>query len=223
LTNTPNRCLYVFLDEGGNFDFSASGTKYFTLTSIAMYRPFKIRDPWDDYRHELLEYGRDVEYFHCAEDNRYLRDRLFGILQENSRGVRIDSLVVEKSKTGPALRADNRFYPEMLGYLLKHVFEKLDKHSSEIIVITDTIPIQKKRKAVEQGIKHALKEMLPVGVKYRLLHQSSRSHYGLQIADYCNWAVFRKWESSETNYYNFIKSAVHSEFEIFKNGSKKYY
>ncbi len=35
--------LYIYLDEGGNFDFSANGTKYFTLTSVTTVRPFIIR------------------------------------------------------------------------------------------------------------------------------------------------------------------------------------
>lgn len=122
-TGTANNCLYIFLDEGGNFDFSPTGTRYFTLTSVAMCRPFAVREPWDDYRHELLEFGRDVEYFHCADDNRYIRDRLFGILYDCRQNLRIDSLIVEKAKTGPALQADQHFYPKMLGYLLRHVFE----------------------------------------------------------------------------------------------------
>ena len=219
---TENRCLYLFLDEGGNFDFSPTGTRFFTLTSIVMARPFVLRDPWEDYRYELLEFGRNVEFFHCADDNRYLRDRLFGILQAHQDDLRIDSLIVEKAKTGPALRTDTRFYPEMLGYLLRHIFEHLSDYS-EIIVITDTIPHQKKRKAVEKGVKQALKRMLPAGVKYRVLHHASRSHFGLQVADYCNWAIYRKWDAGEVRYYNQIRNAVHSEFEIFRNGKKYYY
>lgn len=187
-----------------------------------MCRPFSIREPWDDYRHELLEFGRDVEYFHCADDNRYLRDRLFGVLNEYSSQFSIDSLIVEKAKTEPELRVDNRFYPEMLGYLLRHVFEKHDGYD-EIIVITDTIPHNRKRKAVEKGVKHALKRMLPGGTPYRLLHQASRAHYGLQIAVYCNWAIYRHWDTGETAYYDLIKSAIHSEVEIFERGKQWYY
>lgn len=217
-----NKFLYIFLDEGGNFDFSPTGTKYFTLTSVTMCRPFSVRDPWDDYRHELLEFGRNVEYFHCADDNRYLRDRLFQVLHDHRDDLRIDSLIVEKAKAGPALREDSRFYPEMLGYLLKHVFDKLNGFD-EIIVITDSLPHQKKRKAVEKGVKHSLKAMLPAGVKYRVLHQASRAHYGLQVADYCNWAIYRKWDTGETKYYDLIKPAIHSEFEIFRSGTRFYY
>lgn len=222
MLEASGQCLYIFLDEGGNFDFSPTGTKYFTLTSVAMCRPFAIREPWDDYRHELLEYGRDQEYFHCADDNRYLRDRLFSILNTHIDSLRIDSLIVDKAKTGPALRVDHRFYPEMLGHLLKHLFEQLNGFS-EIIVITDSIPHQKKRKAVEKGVKHTLKTMFPAGMKYRVLHQSSRAHYGLQVADYCNWAIYRKWDTGELGYYDQIKASINSEFDIFRRGDIRYY
>ena len=41
LTGEPGRpCLYLFLDEGGNLDFSASGTRFFILSSVARIRPF---------------------------------------------------------------------------------------------------------------------------------------------------------------------------------------
>lgn len=219
---TKNQCLYIFLDEGGNFDFSPTGTRYFTLTSVAMYRPFGIRDPWDDYRHDLLEYGKDVEYFHCAEDNRYIRERLFNILEQHSTSFHIDSLIVEKAKTGPALRPDSHFYPKMLGYLLKHILERSTGHQ-EVIVITDTIPHQKKRNAVEKGVKQTLKAMLPAAEKYRVLHQSSKAHYGLQVADYCNWAIYRKWDKGDKQHYDQIGSAIRSEFDIFRSGTRMYY
>jgi len=222
LDKITKKYLYVFLDEGGNFDFSPTGTKYFTLTSLAMSRPFGIREPWDDYRHEILEFGKDIEYFHCAYDNKYLRDKLFDILNAHTNQFRIDSLIVEKNKTNPELRIDQRFYPEMIGYLLRHVFKKLNGYD-EIIVITDSIPHHKKMNVIEKGIKQILKTMLPSEIKYRILHQASRAHYGLQAVDYCNWAIYRKWDREETIYYDQIKPAICSEFEIFKMETKQYY
>jgi hypothetical protein len=110
----------------------------------------------------------------------------------------------------------------MLGYLLGHVLTKINPFD-EVIVITDSIPHQKKRDAVEKGVKQALKAMLPAGMKYRVLHQSSRAHYGLQAADYYNWAIYRKWDSGDTEFYDAIKSSIRSEYDIFKNGKKFYY
>ena len=213
------RCSYIFLDEAGNLDFSANGTRYFVLTSISMRRPFPVYEALNDYKHDCLEYGLDMEYFHCFADNNHVRKGVFDLIAAHLGGMRhmsIDSLVVEKRKTGPALREDMRFYPEMLGHLLKFVLPKeLDAGAEEVIVITDKLPVNRKRQAVEKGTRLALAEMLPQGMRYRILHHASRSHYGLQVADYCCWAVFRKWNRNKTHYYDLIKQAVRSEFDIF--------
>jgi len=217
-------CAYLFLDEGGNFDFSPTGTRYFVLTSVATRRPFPAHWPLDDFKHDCLEFGLDTEYFHCTDDNPRVRRRVFDLIAANLDSLRIDCLVVEKPKAGPALREDKRFYPEMLGHLLKYVIPReLGNSVDEVIVITDTIPIQKKRQAVEKAIKGALASMLPAGMRYRILHHASRSHYGLQVADYCNWAVFRKWQKDDMEFYERIKSAVRSEFDIFRTGTRYYY
>ena len=65
--------------------------------------------------------------------------------------------------------------------------------------------------------------MLPEGMHYRILHHSSRSHFGLQVADYCCWAVYRKWQSGETAYHDQIAGGMRSEFEIFRAGKRAYY
>ena len=214
---------YIFLDEAGNLDFSTNGTPYFVLTSVSMRRPFPMYQKLDAYRHDCLEYGLEMEYFHCSEDNIHVRNSVFGLIAKNLQNMRIDCLVVEKRKTGPALQDVKRFYPEMLGYLLKFVVPQVDDTSNDVIVITDTVPVNKKRQAIEKGVQLALAKMLPQGRKYHILHHSSRSHYGLQVADYCCWAVFRKWQRNDMDCYDLIKEGIQSEFDIFRNGTKHYY
>ena len=110
-----------------------------------------------------------------------------------------------------------RFYPEMLGYLLKVVLPReLDAVTSEVIVVTDAIPVNKKRRVVEKAVRTTLARMLPPGMNYRVLHHQSRSHYGLQVADYCCWAVFRKWQRRESVWYDRIKPAMCNEFVILR-------
>ena len=216
--------IYVFLDEGGNFDFSEKGTKFFSLTSVSMKRPFPLHSSLDSYKYDLLEYGLDTEYFHCTNDNTHVRNKVFEILKEQVDSFRIDSLVIEKPKTGFSLQKPEKFYPKMLGYLLRYVIEAYNATQiDEIIVITDQIPINKKRNAIEKSIKKILSELLPNDVQYKLFHHSSKAHHGLQIADYCNWAIFRKWERIDTEYYDLIKTAIKSEYDIFQAGSRRYY
>lgn len=218
------RCLYIFLDEGGNLDFSDNGTDFFTLSCVTTQRPFKFYKTLDKFRYDLIEYGLNTEYFHCADDNNHVRRKIFSLIADDCGDIRVDSIVVEKRKTGPALQDPKRFYPEMLGFLLKYVIEKVDgDHIDELIVITDKIPLAKKKKAIEKAIKQTLANMLPDDCSYRVLHHASRSHFGLQIADYCNWAIFRRWERDDTSYWLMINKCIKSEFQIFRNGVKYYY
>ncbi len=217
--------IYIFLDEGGNFDFSAKGTKYFTLTSVTKRRPFQLLSPMTEFRHDLIELGLDIQYFHASEDRQKVRDRIFSLLQNSLRHFRVDSVIVEKRKTHPSLQDPAKFYPKMLGYLLRYAVQhRVNLNTtSKIIVITDSLPVQKKRKAIEKSIKETLKHMLPTDVRYHILHHDSKSSTGLQIADYFNWAIFRAWERKDRRSLDLIAPAVKSQFDIFQRGTDTWY
>ena len=125
---------------------------------------------------------------------------------------------------GPALRGAKKFYPKMLGYLLRYILEHTTLNKiDEVLVITDTLPIQRKRSAVEKAIKITLASMLPTGCKYRIMHHASKSSIGLQVADYCNWAIWKKWEGGDDYFFKKRARGVRSEFDIFRTGSTLYY
>jgi hypothetical protein len=216
--------LYVFLDEAGDFNFSLTGTRFFTLTTITNIRPFSWDAPLISLKYDLIEVGLDIEYFHAAEDRQAVRDQVFTIIANNLTNLRINSLMVEKRKTGPALQILEKFYPRMIGYLLRYVLNPKNlRDFAEVIVITDSIPFSRKREAIEKAVKQTLSRMLPTGTKYRILHHASKSCAGLQVADYCNWAIFRKWERGDLRSYDLIRSGIQSEFDIFKSGHRYYY
>ena len=210
-----SRCAYIFLDESGNFDFGPNGTRYFLLTSVGMRRPFRMLRALDDYRHDCLEEDRNVEYFHCSRDRGEVRRNLFNVIAGYMDEIQVHSLVVEKARINPRLQRDTRFYPEMLGQLLKvAVPYELKEGAEEVLVITDTIPVNRKRQAVEKAVQTTLIRTLPSSMKYRVLHHQSRSHYGLQVADYCCWAIFRKWQKGDMGYYGHIAPALRGEFKV---------
>jgi len=80
--------LYIFLDEGGNFDFTPSGTKYFTITSISKTRPFRIAPILDHLKYDPIETGINIEYFHAAEDRQAVRDNVFAAIRQFMTSIR---------------------------------------------------------------------------------------------------------------------------------------
>lgn len=216
--------LYVFLDEAGNFDFSPRGSQYFILTAVSRARPMAWDASVTALRYDLMEAGQGIEYFHASEDTQPVRDRVFEIIAGDIAAVRADALIVEKSKTYPSLRSEEVFYPRMLGYLMRYILKPgMLRTGGGVTVITDRIPVRKKRVAVESAVKHTLSSAISRGIRHQILHHESRSIVGLQVADYINWAVFRKWERQDVRSYDLICPALRSEFDLFRRGNKRYY
>lgn len=111
-------------------------------------------------------------------------------------------------------------YSMILNNLLRYVFLRGDwANAREIIAISDILP-----KSVEKAaFQNTLFGLLPGGVKGRILHHVSYSHYGLQLVDYCSWAIFRKWEREDKKYYDLIQPALQSEFDFFRRGKTIFY
>ena len=211
------RVLYIFLDESGNFDFSLNGTKYFIITAVTKERPFYAFKELTEMKYDLIESGFGIEYFHATEDSRKTRNEVLQIITRHLNGISIDSIIAEKSRTAVALRSEDRFYPELLGVLLQKIIERQNLSIfREVIIFTDTIPINRKREMIAKSIKTTLSEKLPSGIQYRIYHHASKSNVDLQIADYCNWAIYRKWASGDDRSYGLIKDAIQSELEIYR-------
>jgi hypothetical protein len=226
----PKKTLYLYLDEGGNLDFSKKGTPYFVLTTIACNGVPAWGNKLNELRAELNSTGLNLPYFHASEDKQKIRDRVFEIICAHQKSFLIDSLIVEKAKTGPKLQEEVQFYSRMIGYLLKWRIANLNPFSiGKVQIITDSLPAtRQRRKSIEKAIKEEMAKpnnltkavgMLP----YEMAHDASRNHPGLQIADYCNWAIYRKWTLGDCRSYDLIKSQIKSEFDIFKTGTIHYY
>lgn len=127
-------------------------------------------------------------------------------------------MIIEKRKVNPSLQTETIFYPTVLGKLLKSIFHEIEiSNYDEIIVLTDTIPLKRKRDAIQKEVKKVLKLVLPDNSKYRVMHHSSKSNICLQIVDYCSWAMFRKWERKYVRSYDLIKKGIKIEKSIYKD------
>lgn len=221
---SDERSAYVFLDESGNLDFNSSGSRYFVLTSVSLVRPFPWVTKLDNLKYDCIEFGHDLEAFHCAQDKWPIRTKVFDIIATDLDAIIIDYLVVDKPKTAPEYQDAGRFYSFMLDHLLSHVVTSNPcTRSHKTIVITDTIPVKKKRQLTERKIRRAFMAMAPPGRQFSILHHDSRSHYGLQVADYCSWALYRKLQEGDSKYFDKVGPAVRERLEIYRSVESRFY
>ena len=56
-----------------------------------------------------------------------------------------------------------------------------------------------------------------------LYFHECRSDKNTQIADYCSWAIYKKWTYGEMRPYSAIQNKIRSEFDVFGIGENIYY
>jgi hypothetical protein len=216
--------VYLYFDEGGNFDFTPKGTAFFTMTAVVLRRPFAAHSHLLEVKYDCLEEGLGLECFHATEDRQAVRDRVFDVIQSQISDFSAYSVIIRKDRTIPSLRPPERLYPHVFEWLVKYSAPRvIDDGTRLIVAVTDALPLGAKKKIVEKSLRTLLKQHLPRSVPYRLYHHRSSGDLNLQVADYFNWAVFRKWESGDDRSYRLVQAAIRGEGDLFAGGDRSYY
>lgn len=169
--------VYLFFDESGNLDFSPNGSRHFCFGVLTLRDPGPLTSALTRLRYSLLGEGLELELFHAAEDRQAVRDRVFATLGEVG-GFELDLLVADKRQIHPALRDPFEFYCHH-GYAVMEAALTRVRHLDEtIVVITDTLPIQRDRKALAKAFRMAIRRLLG-DRRFQVLHHASAAHAGL--------------------------------------------
>ncbi|HZO93358.1 MAG TPA: DUF3800 domain-containing protein [Candidatus Baltobacteraceae bacterium] len=220
--------LYVFVDESGNFDFSANGSTFFVLSAVVSEDPVQGVSELLRWRHHILAGGggapatrkpRDCTHFHCSEDEQYTRDGVFEVI----RGLAFDaySVIVQKNKTNASIRDQDLFYQRTFKGLLPYIVRRHGPRE-KVHVFVSQITLKSKKAAVVAALKAILNAEKTLNA-YDLHFHPNHSHHMLQVSDYVCWAIARKWESSDTRSHALIATKIRSEFDMFSRGRTIYY
>lgn len=216
---------YLFADEAGDFEFlkKPNVSKYFIISAVSL-DSCSCGDALLDLRRRLIWEGQKIgPYFHASEDRQSIRNGVFNLIK--STDLRIYATIMEKSKAQPQTRISReRFYHYGWFYLLKFAANKIVGQDAELIVTTASLGSKKEQAAFTQAVNDVLQQTLP-------RHQwvtsfcPAQADPCLQIADYCTWAIQRRWESQgkDVRSYDLIKDKIAYEYDLFSRGAKHYY
>jgi len=226
------KSLFIFIDESGNFDFSPKGTKYFILSAVSTLNPLG-KERLEEIKYDLMKNGTNLEYFHATEDRQVVRNQVYDFI-ENLENIEIDSVIVQKNKTNPSLYISEKkkkskkgamLYTIALHTLLQYIFCRYGNSAKvdRVVIVLSSIFDVSKRELIKKTIKIYLKRIFS-NPFYLYFHQN-RSDKNTQIADYCCWAIYKKWTDEEIRPYNAVNKGnkIKSEFDIFKTGKTIYY
>jgi hypothetical protein len=216
---------YLFADEAGDFAFARTqkASKYLIIGVISL-------DSCDcgaallDLRRQLIWDRQPIrQYFHASEDKQPVRDAVFAFIQQVD--FHFYATIMEKSKAQPQVRESNeRFYQYGWYYLLKFVAPRVMRGVTELMVTAASIGTKKGQAVFTAGVNDVLAQTcrLPRD-KWATAFHPAQTDPCLQIADYCIWALQRKWESGDTRSYDLISRKVDYEYDLWAHGSRHYY
>ncbi len=214
--------LHIHLDESGDLYFTPKGKKFYIFAAAWTFDPSQLANQLINLRVALLKDGHDLPKFHATTDKQVNRNAVTSLLAAQNRWHWV-AIVIEKSKVHPSIREPHQFYPQFLAMPLKFILKGRLRDASKVIIYTDTIPVHH-CEAVKKAIKSSCRAALPQSIPFHCYHHPSASNKWLQVADYCAWAVARKWESGDPRTYDVLKHHLAvPELEVFHSGMTHYY
>ena len=215
--------LYVFADEAGTFDFRRGPniSQYFIVCTVAM-RSCEAAN-------ELLALRRNLgwqqaplgDYFHATTDAQSVRDAVFELIRRHD--FTVQATIMEKCKAMPSIRPDEaRFYKHGWYNHFRWGMPKVLAGADEVHVTAASVGTKKKQMTFTDAIRDVLKQ---TGGKRRIRFNvwPCATDPCLQIADYCTWAIQRKWERGDQRSYDLISDRITHEFPLFRKGTMIYY
>jgi hypothetical protein len=214
---------HIYVDESGNFDFSlnAKASRYFILTTVSTEN-HGIASDLLDLRRELAWNGvRMPREFHATEDKQLVRDKVFDVLSKHD--FRVDATLLEKRKAHPKIRPSaERFYKYAWYYHMKHVAPRIATRVDELLVIGASIGTRRKLYIIQSAIEDVMRQTSPTSAMESTVWPVSVDPM-LQVADYCSWAIQRKWEVKDWRSYDLISDKIRTEYDLFRVGTTLYY
>ena len=225
------KAVYIYIDEAGDFNYSPNGSRYFILTCVVMRRPFAHVADLAALKYDQLERGLDpkrsqnYQRFHATEDKQHTRDRVFGVITRKISGARVYSVIIRKNKVNPSIRSAESIYSKTFQWLIGYVANRERIEPGTLVVaVTDSINLKGKNAALKSALRKFMEQRFAsAGISYKLYQHQSPTDPNLQVADYCCWAIQRKWEKGDSRSYDLIAHMVFGEGDLFKNGDMEYY
>ena len=210
---------YVFADEAGCFTFTRAPnvSKYFIVCTITLTN-LGVAKELVQLRRELVWRGHEVgDYFHAATDSQATRDAVFAAIKKHD--VRVQATICEKAKASPSItKSKSRFYKYPWYYSFKHGISPHVSAGDEVLVTAASIGTKRERIAFRSELDDVMSQTIRAA-RWVVDFRPASCDPCLQVADYCAWAIQRKWERADTRSYDLIKHMITREFDLWARGT----
>ena len=219
----PNK--FIFADEAGDFTFERrqNVSRYFILCTVAMEDDAPIAAALTKLRRKLAWDGAELgEFFHATSDKQRVRDAVYEKILEHPFSVQ--ATVMEKCKAYERVKSSKpRFYQYGWFYHFKYGTTGLFNADHEALITAASLGTKRERAAFQDAVHSVMRQTMRVKT-WKTDFMPAAADPGLQVADYCAWAIQRKWESGGKDIRSFelIRNRLTYEYDLWVRGERLY-
>ncbi len=206
---------YIFLDESGDLGFKKTSSKWFLFT-IAMTNDARalervIKRVWRPLKKKYKTLGE----LHASHEKDITRKRVLKQLSE-VRDLKVLCVILNKRKVYVDLQNQKNY---LYNYTANILLDRL--HTKDVLGPKEPVHLFIDRKDTKKWLRENFIRYLTSSMKKRHdgsfaveLH-SSHENKSLQAVDFISWAIFRKYEKGDYEFYELIKSKMADERLLF--------
>ncbi|MBU1045579.1 DUF3800 domain-containing protein [Patescibacteria group bacterium] len=210
---------YIFLDESGDlgFNFKKKGTSKFFIVTFLFIEGSKnpiekiVKKTHSELKKKLK---RRVGILHSVNEKPITRQRLLKRLSK--KDCVIMAVCLNKQRVFTKLQDEKQvLYNYVTNILLDRIYTK------KIIPTNKEIELMASRRETNKFLNENFKDYLNRQIKdvhegiIKISIKTPAEEKSLQAVDFISWAIFRKYEKRDNDYYNIIKNKIIEENPLF--------
>lgn len=218
--------MYIYLDERGDlgFDFSKKGTsRKFVITLLVCddrntQRQFK-KAISRTIRNKIFRKRKIDRYVELKGTNTSLAIKQYFLRLIHSENWRIYSVVLNKQNIAYEIQPAGVKH-KLYNFLARFLIERLPLSATytNVQLIVDRCKNREQIREFNRYLQTHIEGQLPLKTAFNVEHLDSHEDAGLQAVDMFCWGIGRKYECSDTEWYQCYQDKIAFETEYLKNG-----
>jgi len=206
---------YIFLDESGDLGFGQRSSKWFILTIVFTKNHRRIEKCAKKVHKGLKKKYKRIKELHAYHSDAITKKRILRLLSE-TEDLKILCIILNKKKVHVDLKKQKHY---LYNYTANILLDRL--HNKNILDVKDRIQIFIDQRDTNKFLRKNFEEYLKSNLTKRgnsifeIKIKPSHTEKCLQAVDFISWAIFRKYEMNDYEYYEIIKNKIIEENLLF--------
>lgn len=206
---------YIFWDESGDLGFKKNSSNWFLFTIVLTNNHRRIEKIIRKIRNGLKKKYKKVAELHAYRSLPETKIKTLKLLSKEN-DLKILCVILNKKKVYIDLQKQKNY---LYNYTANILLDRL--HNKNLLNTDDPIELYIDQKDTNKFIRENFEKYLHDNFKKRgnskvnIKIKPSHKEKCLQAVDFISWAIFRKYEKSDYEYYEIIKNKIIEENLLF--------